>query len=58
MRGGYIEVRGGRLHTNFERKSESGKGGGCARIGEWLGCLEDGQHVDWNPGDCAITRVR
>jgi hypothetical protein len=52
MRGGYIEVRDGRLHTNL---TESPAKGGVSRIGEWLRCLEDGLQVDLGSGGLYVN---
>jgi hypothetical protein len=55
--GGWLYRSEGR-QTPPELDRKSGKGGACARIGEWMGCLEDGLHVDWDPGGYTSTRVR
>jgi hypothetical protein len=34
---------------------KSGKGGGCARIGERLSCLEDRQHVGLGSGGLYVS---
>ena len=57
QRGGWLYRSEGR-QTPHELDRKSGKGGRCARIGEWLSCLEDGLHVDWDPGGYTSTRVR
>jgi hypothetical protein len=54
MRGWLYRSEG--RQTPHELGRKSGKGG-SARIGEWLRCLEDGQHVDWDPGGYTSTRV-